>query len=221
MRQALEDTMRHSSSEAVIMRPWGHVTLRWRDSWAPQTAVTVMGLGVSCVLYITAQGRMLPKSAKSFLLNQLPPSSLYPVCQQWPCNCIQSPSQCAFWRPLHIWCQMWLRLSLSLSLWPPFLISSSSLLNVLWHCVLWQDFMPFLLLSIIIFFYCQSLGQQKRDSGSTCSSCFFCISHSRSNSLKKKYTHYLFWDASEILILQFELKGKLTLSGKLCYVYYD
>ena len=100
-------------------------------------------------------------SQPSLLLNQLSLFSLFPVCQQWPCNCIWSPSQWAFWRFLYTWCQIWLGLLLTSSLWPPSSISSSPLLTALWHWILWQDFMPFLLLSIFFFFFfnCQSLGQ--------------------------------------------------------------
>lgn len=72
-------------------------------------------------------------------------SVLPPLCSQFDLAAV------SFWRSPHIWCHIWLRLPLSSSLWPSLLISSSSLLNVLWHCVLWRicsfNFI-FLLLSV-------------------------------------------------------------------------
>lgn len=139
-------------------------------------------------------------SQPSLLLNQLSPSSLYPVCQQWPCNCIQSLSQHAFWRPRYVPRQISLRLHCLRLCDPPFSTSSSSPLNAWWRCVLWPDLMPYLL-SIILFCLLSVIGSAKPDLGNPCSSGFLHFSFQIKLSLNKQNTRELFWDASEILIL--------------------
>lgn len=119
--------------------------------------VTVMGLGVLHVLHITAQVSCNAVEVslslcgiRSLLMNQLlPPASLCLVCQQWPCNCIQSPPQLTLCSQLTS--DLIKTLSVFISVTPLFSISCRSPLNLLWHCVLWRNFMSFSLSFVIIF----------------------------------------------------------------------